>query len=182
MHKRVWQRRSDERYGIFESGSRFQRLQARGKRSFHQHHQSRRNRRQHPQGHDRVDQQRQNPTWGRPEPSQKSWHVRGSTVRASSRRWSVRPAKGNSRTTRARAVATGSSAHHSRQQDDQRIRTGLHVQSGNPRKHPRKFEGKPTQLLEDYVFSTDGARSKWGEAGESIENKTIPNTEAEVKA
>ena len=47
---------------------------------------------------------------------------------------------------------------------------------------PGKFEGKPTQLLEDYVFSTDGARSKWGEAGESIENKTIPNTEAEVKA
>ena len=42
-------------------------------------------------------------------PAKKLARSRSSTVRASSRRWSVRPAKGNSRTTRARAVATGSS-------------------------------------------------------------------------
>lgn len=53
---------------------------------------------------------------------------------------------------------------------------------------PSKFEGKSLQLLEDYISSGVGTRSKWGPGGESIVNTTLfgpvggGKEEAEIKA
>lgn len=51
---------------------------------------------------------------------------------------------------------------------------------------PSKFEGKPVQLLEDYVFSSEGTRSKWAAGGETIVDKDSlgidEDEEAEIKA
>jgi hypothetical protein len=49
---------------------------------------------------------------------------------------------------------------------------------------PSKLEGKPVQLLEDYIEGTQGTRSKWAAGGETIVNmdKLASGEEAELKA
>ncbi len=49
---------------------------------------------------------------------------------------------------------------------------------------PNKFEGKPLQVLEAYLYNTSepSASSKWSKSGETIVNVNTPNEEGEIKA
>ncbi len=62
--------------------------------------------------------------------------------------------------------------------------TQVYTINENEENIPSKFEGKPLDLLESYIYNNEQPeyRSSWSRAGETITNVNTSETEAEIKA